>query len=131
MVLLIDLFATYEFLLYAALVMRRLQAPTARTRAVLVAGVWLYGLTRLVQLAALGTLFVGSVGRLGGECQYWLLLAVTTVLMLVQVPQGVGRAMVSRCQRACRVRNVTSQNSVLVCRNALTACLLTHHWWCF
>ena len=103
-VLLIDLFATYEFLLYAALVMRRLQAPTARTRAVLVAGVWLYGLTRLVQLAALGTLFVGSVGRLGGECQYWLLLAVTTVLMLVQVPPAASLALVLRRQIACCVR---------------------------
>ena len=49
-VLLIDLFATYEFLLYAALVMRRLQAPVARTRVVLVAGVWLYGATRLIQV---------------------------------------------------------------------------------
>jgi hypothetical protein len=88
----IDLFATYEFMLYAALVMRRLQAPPARTRAVLVAGVWLYGVTRLVQLAALGTLFVGSLARLGGECQYWLLLAVTTVLMVVQVRPGPGRA---------------------------------------
>lgn len=39
----------------------------------------------LAQLAALGTLFIGSIGRLGGECQYWLLLTITTVLMVVQV----------------------------------------------
>ena len=71
MVLLIDLFATYEFLLYAALVMRRLQAPVARTRTVLVAGVWLYGVTRLIQVGCHCRMHISESWSAGDGTQ-WL-----------------------------------------------------------
>ena len=81
-------FATYEFLLYAALVARKVPALRGAFPSLLVAGISFYLLTRLVQLALLICLFVLSYGSMQATSRtkalYWVSMAMCIALVLLQ-----------------------------------------------
>lgn len=53
----LDLFAAWEFALFACLVARKLRMPDMVVRALLIIGIIFYGLTRILQAVILGSLF--------------------------------------------------------------------------
>jgi hypothetical protein len=59
----IDLFATYEFALYAALVLRRLGAPVEWTKKAITVGIWIYGISRFIQFFILIGFFIGCFAK--------------------------------------------------------------------
>ena len=84
---LLDCFATYEVLLYAGLVARRLKFPLAITKALLVVGVLVYGITRLIQIMLLIAIFIVSYQPMlqnGHAAIYWIVVLGTGSLMFVQ-----------------------------------------------
>ncbi|KAK9803182.1 hypothetical protein WJX72_011323 [[Myrmecia] bisecta] len=84
--LIILTFATHEFALYGALVLRRLQAPPALTRAVLAGGLAFYLVTRLAQIGILLPLFAGGYHHIAPHSRaiYWIMLCLSFVLMCIQ-----------------------------------------------
>jgi hypothetical protein len=86
--LIVSCFATYEFLLYAALIARRVQVLKSACCVLLVTGLSFYLLTRLVQLAILIGLFVLSYEpmRASGRtiALYWVSLCMCVVLVVLQ-----------------------------------------------
>lgn len=84
-VFIIDLFATYEFGLYAALLFRRLGAPIGRTRSAMGYGLGVYAVTRVIQIMMLWPLFVDGYGLLTtGRGWYWLLMFLVIFLVCIQ-----------------------------------------------
>ena len=86
--LIVSCFATYEFLLYATLISRRVQALQSAFNSLLVTGIVFYLLTRLAQLALLIGLFVLSYRPMQAssktEALYWVSMALCVALMLLQ-----------------------------------------------
>ncbi len=86
--LIVSCFATYEFMLYAALIARRVQALRSAGSVLLVTGLSFYLLTRLVQLAILIGLFVLSYEpmRASGRtiALYWVSLCMCVMLVVLQ-----------------------------------------------
>ena len=80
----LDLFATYEFGLYASLVLRRLRAPTYWVQVSLAVGVGVYAVTRVVQFIILCGLFLGTFDVEKGDKWYWITLIVTVLLIIIQ-----------------------------------------------
>lgn len=81
----IDLFATYEFGLYIALLLRRLGAPIGRTRSAMGFGLGIYAVTRVVQFMILWLLFVDGYGLiLSRKGWYWLELSLVIPLVCIQ-----------------------------------------------
>lgn len=86
--LIVSCFATYEFLLYAALISRRVHAMFGAFCPLLVVGVGFYLLTRLVQMAMLVGLFVLSYDSMQDSNRtkslYWVSVALCLVLTVLQ-----------------------------------------------
>lgn len=80
----LDLFATYEFGLYASLILRRLRAPTKWVQFSLAGGVGVYAVTRVVQFVILSGLFLGTFDVERGDKWYWITLVVAVVLIVIQ-----------------------------------------------
>lgn len=86
--LIVSCFATYEFLLYASLISRRVHTLLRLFRPMLVVGIGLYLLTRLVQSAMLIGLFVLSYDSMQVSSKtkalYWVSMALCLVLVVLQ-----------------------------------------------
>ncbi len=86
--LIVSCFATYEFMLYAALIARRVGALRSACSVLLVTGLSFYLLTRLVQLAILIGLFVLSYEPMQASGRtialYWVSLCMCVVLVALQ-----------------------------------------------
>ena len=82
-------FATYEVLLYAALISRKVQALRRYFQCLTVLGVTLYGVTRLLQTAILSSLFVygfESMSHTSRNCAlYWVGLCMCIALSALQL----------------------------------------------
>ena len=86
--LIVSCFETYEFLLYATLISRRVQALQSAFNALLVTGIVFYFLTRLAQLAILIGLFVLSYGPMQATSKtkalYWVSMVLCVALIFLQ-----------------------------------------------
>ncbi|KAL4430907.1 hypothetical protein ABPG75_006163 [Micractinium tetrahymenae] len=85
--LIFDCMATYEVLLFATLMARRLGASHAAVRAMLAAGIFIYAATRVLQLVVLIPFFKGSYGQLagcGGLGVWSAMLVLTSILLIIQ-----------------------------------------------
>ncbi|KAL4426374.1 hypothetical protein ABPG77_004668 [Micractinium sp. CCAP 211/92] len=85
--LIFDCMATYEVLLFATLMARRLGASHFAVRALLAAGIFIYAATRVLQLVVLVPFFKGSYGQLagcGGLGIWWAMLVLTSILLIIQ-----------------------------------------------
>ena len=82
-------FATYEVLLYAALISRKVQALRRYFKCLTVLGVTLYGITRLFQAAILISLFVYGFKPMShtvrNSALYWVGLCMCTALSALQL----------------------------------------------
>ena len=73
-----------------------LQGPTRAIQWVLVFGMWVYGVTRIVQFAVLATLLWGALHAQHTSAQSLVLLMITTLLLIIQVCHLL------RCPVPCR-----------------------------
>ena len=81
-------FATYEMLLYASLIARRVSRSAVLVKSIMAAGLAFYAFTRLVQAALLIGLFVATYGQesksSNGRGLWWTSLIMCTLLGLLQ-----------------------------------------------
>ena len=86
--IIVSCFATFEFLLYAALIARKLHAPVRITKCLMAAGLVLYGLTRPLQAVLLIGLFVAGYGlevnTSKGLGLWWTSLVMSVLLSALQ-----------------------------------------------
>lgn len=87
--LVLSCFATYEFLLYAALISRKVPALQQSFRWLMLSGLGFYGMTRVVQIVLLIGLFVLNFGSMSHSAQdsalYWVGMIMTVMLVLLQL----------------------------------------------
>ncbi|KAK9838896.1 hypothetical protein WJX74_005448 [Apatococcus lobatus] len=81
-------FATYEMLLYASLIARKVLKSVVVVKSIMAAGLAFYAFTRLIQAALLIGLFVASYGQENrtskGRGLWWTSLIMCTLLSLLQ-----------------------------------------------
>lgn len=86
--LIVSCFATYEVLLYAALIVRKTHAHTIVVKAIMAAGLGFYGFTRLLQLVLLIGLFAGGYSyqkeTSKGLALWWTSLVMSALLVALQ-----------------------------------------------
>ena len=87
--ILLSLFATYEFLLYAALIARRVPSLHKCFRLLMILGLGFYAMTRLVQIVLLIGLFVLNFGDMSHTSEnsalYWVGMMMTIALVVLQL----------------------------------------------
>ncbi len=85
----VSCFATYEVLLYAALIARKMQAPTMVVKAIMAGGLGFYGFTRVLQLVLLIGLFAGGYSyqheTSKGTALWWTSLGMSILLVVLQL----------------------------------------------
>ena len=85
----VSCFATYEVLLYAALIARKAHAPTIVIKVIMAGGLGFYGLTRVVQLVLLIGLFAGGYRyqheTAKGTALWWTSLVMSALLVMLQL----------------------------------------------
>ena len=86
--LIVSCFATFEFLLYASLIARRVNASVRVIKCIMATGLAFYGFTRLVQAALLIGLFVAGYGlevsTSKGLGLWWTSLVMSVLLSALQ-----------------------------------------------
>ena len=89
MTIVLSLFATYEFLLHAALIARRVPSLHKSFRLFMILGLGFYGMTRLVQIVLLIGLFVLNFGDMSHTSEnsalYWVGMMMTIALVVLQL----------------------------------------------
>lgn len=125
-------FATYEVLLYAALISRKVQALCRYFQCLTVLGLTLYGITRLLQTAILISLFVYGFNPMShtsrNSALYWVGLCMCTALSALQLYTFVIYKAIWQSTKAKAAMHSNAVPSVLkrprkpdqVCKNALT-----------
>ena len=87
--LIVSSFATYEFLLYAALISRKTKLIQAWFKVLMILGLSFYALTRLVQIMLLVALFVFSYGPTShtrkGCALWWVGVFMSCALIILQL----------------------------------------------
>ena len=87
--LVLSSFATYEFLLYAALIARKVPSLHTSFRWLMILGLGFYGTTRLVQIILLIGLFVLNFGDMSHTSEdsalYWVGMIMTIALVVLQL----------------------------------------------
>ncbi len=85
----ISCFATYEFLLYAALIARKVRALQKKFRWLFIVGLGFYAMTRVIQLVMLIGLFVFGFGAMShttrNSALYWVSMALCAAVILLQL----------------------------------------------
>lgn len=85
----VSCFATYEFLLYAALIARKVPALQKCFRWLMLVGLGFYAMTRVVQLVMLVGLFVLGFGAMShtsrNSALYWVSMALCAAVILLQL----------------------------------------------
>ena len=87
--LVLSCFATYEVLLYAALIARKVPSLQKSFRWLMILGLGFYGTTRLIQIILLVGLFVLNFGDMSHTSEesalYWVGMIMTVALIIVQL----------------------------------------------
>ena len=85
----VSCFATYEFLLYAALIARKVPALQKCFRWLMIVGLGFYAMTRAVQLVMLIGLFVLGFGAMShtsrNSALYWVSMALCAAVIVLQL----------------------------------------------
>ena len=85
----VSCFATYEFLLYAALIARKVPALQKCFRWLMIVGLGFYAMTRVVQLVMLIGLFVLGFGAMShtsrNSALYWVSMALCAAVIVLQL----------------------------------------------
>ncbi len=85
----VSCFATYEFLLYAALIARKVPALQKCFRWLMIVGLGFYAMSRVVQLVMLIGLFVLAFGAMShtsrNSALYWVSMALCAAVILLQL----------------------------------------------
>ena len=127
--LIVSCFATYEFLLYASLISRRVHALQRAFRPLLIAGIGFYLLTRLIQLAMLIGLFVLSYDMMQvtsrSKALYWVSMFLSIALVVLQsytfvIYYGIWK---STTQKMSRLEELPTH----VIASSASPQLITHH----
>lgn len=87
--LVLSCFAAYEFLLYAALIARKVPSLQKYFCWLMISGLGFYGMTRVVQIVLLIGLFVLNFGSMSHTSQnsalYWVGMIMSVALVLLQL----------------------------------------------